>query len=397
MTTYLDCPDRANCSGCGACVQICPRQCISMSEAPDGFMYPQIDQARCIECGRCRQVCPYASQPEQFSCKAGYAAQAHSQPIKTGSSSGGCFAALAQAILSKHGVVFGAAWTADHGCMHQKAETAEELQPLMGSKYVQSRCDVVYPEVRRALQDGRPVLFAGTPCQIAGVKGYLGKAYDHLLCLDIACHGVPSGADFRRCLEHLEKKHAGKLTYFRFRDKQHAGWNHSFTYRIARNGREKTYTVAPYRVPYYYLFLHARNHRKSCYTCPYVGMERVGDITLADFWRAEQHMQESEIGQGVSAVFCNTEKGLAWWQECQQFLQTRAFEPAVLAVDNQPFLQHSKEPAHRDEMLTDILTHGYDVAKRYISRKEYGIAALKAAIPEDIKRTIRRIRKGGIR
>ena len=159
------------------------------------------------------------------------------------------------------------------------------------------------------MKSGKTVLFSGTPCQIAGLKNYLKDDYDNLICVDIACHGVPSSEDFKKCIKHLEEKHGGKLKNVDFRDKTKGNWSHRFSYVVADDNGEKKYVKFPSQIPYYYFFLHAENLRNSCYKCIYSQFKRVGDITLADCWGIENINLKINSKHGASTVLINTKKG----------------------------------------------------------------------------------------
>lgn len=42
-----------NCTGCSACIAVCPRKCIEMRVDEEQFNYPKIDEKDCIDCGLC--------------------------------------------------------------------------------------------------------------------------------------------------------------------------------------------------------------------------------------------------------------------------------------------------------------------------------------------------------
>lgn len=50
--------DKQDCCGCSACIQVCPKQCITMLEDKEGFLYPQVNTYDCIDCHLCEKVCP---------------------------------------------------------------------------------------------------------------------------------------------------------------------------------------------------------------------------------------------------------------------------------------------------------------------------------------------------
>lgn len=189
------------CCGCNSCAQSCPKQCISMSEDNEGFLYPSVDTNLCVECHLCEKVCPVlniSSGQYPISC---YAAKSPDEQIRKESSSGGIFSLLAQKIIENDGVVFGAAFNKKWEVVHCYTETLEGLNSLRGSKYVQSKIGNAYEQVKTFLKNGRLVLFSGTPCQIAGLKTFLRKDYENLITLDFVCHGVPSPGVLRWYLQ----------------------------------------------------------------------------------------------------------------------------------------------------------------------------------------------------
>ena len=84
-----------------------------------------------------------------------------------------------------------------------------------------------YSEIKELLKAEKKVFFTGTACQVAGLKGYLGKEYDNLLCAAIICHGVPSPKVWRKYKNALEKRFGGKMTNVNMRDKEKFGYTKS--------------------------------------------------------------------------------------------------------------------------------------------------------------------------
>lgn len=391
MESYLKNNNLECCSGCGACVQACPTHSITFTKQEDGFNVPEINEEKCIHCNKCMNVCPYSHPVDYYKTIKSYAVKTKNADAQIMSSSGGCFFGLACSVIERGGIVFGAIMDKSYCCVHQVATNYDELKPLLGSKYVQSRCDIVFPMVKASLCESKIVLFAGTPCQIAGLKNFLVKEYENLLLVDIACHGVPSNSDFLKCIEWIEQKHGGKLTYLRFRDKKYAGWIHSLTYKVEKNNSVKIRTVAPYKIPYYYFFLYSRNIRRSCYKCPYVGTLRVGDITLADFWAAERLLSEKEIGKGISVALCNTKKGVKWLNKSTEYLDIRQIDTDLAVRNNQPFSQLPNTYPMREELLNHVISNGYKDIRKYYRFRELILGAVKAAVPETVKRKIFRL------
>lgn len=241
--------NKKNCCGCSACVQRCPKQCIRLVEDTEGFLYPQVDEEICIKCGLCEKVCPILNQADKLPVQEVLAVKNPDEEERMNSSSGGVFLPLAREVINKGGVVFGAIYDKSWEVHHVYAEKIEDVYPMMGSKYLQSKIENTYKEAERFLKQGREVMFVGSPCQIAGLRTFLrNKEYPNLLAVDFLCHGVPSPGVWRRYLAETYggygvKEHgrlqatAGKNTVLlsslnatspigdiKFRDKRESGW-----------------------------------------------------------------------------------------------------------------------------------------------------------------------------
>ena len=210
------------CSGCTACLNICPQNAISMVENEAGFKVPEIDQNKCIDCGLCKKTCPVLNTKQNNSinqCYVGYAKEEYSNK----SSSGGIFPLIANKILDDGGIVIGAAFDEDNELKHIAITDKEELIKLKGSKYLQSDLGNIFSFVKENIDD-KKILFVGVPCQVAGLKAYLKKEYDNLICIDLFCHGVPSPKLFDKYIKELEEKQNDELINYDFRDKS-TGWD----------------------------------------------------------------------------------------------------------------------------------------------------------------------------
>ena len=240
----------SECCGCGACREACPTGAISMREDECGFVLPLIDADACIRCGRCKQACGFQRKLGQLTGERSYAAATVEGQIEL-SASGGVFGALARATVARGGVVFGCAYEqGEDGLLvrHRAARTEGELEGLYGSKYAQSSASACFGEVERELRAGRVVLFSGTPCQVAGLRGYLGRPYDGLLAVDIVCHGVPSELMLRGYLRGLGRSGA-RVTDAKFRPKRD-GWSESLQLELVRADGTREYV--PSGVSSYY-------------------------------------------------------------------------------------------------------------------------------------------------
>lgn len=211
----IEIKEKKDCCGCWACVQRCPKHCITMKEDSEGFLYPEVDQSSCIDCGLCEKVCPVINREEARRPLESLAAINPDEKVRMASSSGGVFTLLATQVLAEGGVVFGARFNDRWEVVHDVAEDAESLAALRESKYVQSRIGDSFARAERYLKSGRKVLFTGTPCQIAGLRRFLRKEYDGLLAVDFICHGVPSPGVFRQYLKEVTaRQRGGKNTVF---------------------------------------------------------------------------------------------------------------------------------------------------------------------------------------
>lgn len=183
--------DKRDCCGCSACVQRCPKHCITLQEDAEGFLYPYVDESSCIDCGLCEKVCPMLHSGEPRKPLVVYAARNRNEKVRLQSSSGGVFTALAETVVHEGGVVFGVCFDEKWEVVHTYADNCDELVKFRGSKYVQSKMGDCYQQVETFLKAGRKVLFSGTPCQIRGLKLFLRKEYENMLAVDVICHGVP--------------------------------------------------------------------------------------------------------------------------------------------------------------------------------------------------------------
>lgn len=362
-----------DCCGCEACVQRCPKHCISFVEDNEGFLYPRVDLSTCIDCHLCEKVCPVINQGAQRRPIRVYAAKNPDENIRLKSSSGGIFTMLAEWVLADGGVVFGARFDDTWSVIHSYTEITEGLSAFRGSKYVQSRIGSSYEEAEQFLREGRKVLFSGTPCQIAGLKRFLGRDYLELLTVDVVCHGVPSPLVWQKYLEEMiyfkipDKKNMvlpslneiPVITDIAFRDKK-AGWKkYGFGIRMStstvnknsrlKSGKNpgKTYLYEPSTVNIFMQgFLNNLYLRPSCYACPARSGKSGSDLSIADYWGIGRWMPDFDDDKGVGLVLINSAKG----NRIYSLLDIDARETTYAqALVGNPCMEHSvAEPANRE-------------------------------------------------
>lgn len=345
------------CCGCAACVNICPQEAIKMKEDAEGFYYPNIDSNKCVNCFLCRKVCAlkkdkdtnyYNLLSEERVTPVAIAAKHKENTVRMNSRSGGFFTAITDYILRNRGVIYGAILTSDFGVEHIRTEIFEERDLMRGSKYVQSKIDHIFKCVKADLENGRKVLFSGTSCQVAGLKGYLQKDYENLFCLDIVCHGVPSPLVWRKYLEWQESRY-GKCVSVDFRNKKDFGWtDHVETLEFCKEGKIKKINSRIYTE----LFYGHAILRPVCYECPYKSIYHPGDITIADFWGIESAVPGFSDNKGVSLVLINSVKGKKYFEYIKKDLEYK--ETELQKCLQPPLVKPFPEPDNRECFWKDL-------------------------------------------
>lgn len=312
--------DIMHCTGCGLCLNLCPLKCIEMKEDEFGFLYPKIDDSKCVECGLCRSRCPVNSKPESSLARKAYAAWSLNEKEHESSSSGGIASVISRKIISEGGVVYGCALT-ENRIEHIRVDNECALSSLKGSKYVQSLIHNIYETIKSDLNDGKKVLFIGTPCQCAGVKAYIGEECGSLYLISLICMGVPPQKLMWEELGYIDTK-PQKIS-FREGDKP---------ILTVIDNDEVVYRKPSYRNLYYKGFYARLCLRESCYNCSFKGMERCSDLSIGDFLKlGRMNPFEHEIKNGVSVVMPHTEKGEMLISACEEelFLEERMLGEVV--------------------------------------------------------------------
>ena len=279
----------------------------------EGFVYPKVYAQKCVDCGLCVNRCPILAPCNEIKAKKAFSGIIEDDTIRFSCSSGGLFWALASHFIQRNGVVFGAAFDDKWNVIHTEAHTFSQLALFKGSKYVQSSLNNIYPRVREYLQEGRNVLFSGTPCQIAGLRSFLNKDYQQLLLVDIACHGVPSPGLWQSYLLSLKKDLADEIIYVNFRDKK-KGWKDYYLtielseYNHSLKEKKRVISERPINNVYMGLFRNNYSLRPSCYQCKFKSGKSGADITLCDFWGIPSSSRFND-DKGASSIIVFSEKG----------------------------------------------------------------------------------------
>lgn len=363
----------SECTGCFACYNACNHSAIIFQMDNEGFRRPTINKEKCVGCKRCITVCPVNSPSKRNGVPLNvYSGWCRNDEIRISSSSGGAFTELASFFIREmKGVVFGVTLTNNLEARHILVNKVSDLHLIQGSKYIQSNVGDSYSIVKKRLREGQNVLFSGTPCQIAGLKNYLGQDYPNLFTVDLICHGVPSERVFHDYINYLETR-IGHVVYevkFRCKKRSWIFFNMAVNGHIDKNGRKVyDYEGGYYSDPFIRAFLRDNILRPSCYACNYTSTQRLADFTMADWWG---YVQSSKVDKdfekkGVSLILCNTEKSCKLIEKLNLVLKPRNLESAKRT--NLSLCKPFAEPASRKTFWQDYdkLSFG-EIIKKYMA------------------------------
>lgn len=383
-----------NCTGCTACINICPQNCLTMKSDSQGFLYPMLQYPeKCIECNLCAKVCPLNKKQTHILSEElteAYAAYSLDDGLRKGSSSGGIFSEIAQMVIQTGGAVYGAAYGQDFRISHICVENFAELEKLRGAKYAQSDLTSVFPEIKERLKTGQQVLFSGTPCQIEGLKSYLRKDYENLLSIDIVCHGVPSPAAWEQYVFYRASKDCnGKLPErINLRSKV-TGWSRYRYSNVYDYPGGKRYVQWGGEDLYMKLFVRDYINRKSCEICQFKGFQRASDITLGDFWGIWDEIPEMDDDKGTSLVLLHSQKGKLYFQALDKKISYKKVTLEQAVAQNPSILHSSLAKPERDAVLASILIGDFDTAVKPLltsSKKSNFLTWLKTKMKRIFRR-----------
>ncbi len=350
--------DKKDCSGCYACASACPKQCITMEQNKEGFDYPIINYEQCINCKKCSDVCPVINKIKDDNAHpTAYGAINKNNLSRKEGSSGGIFGLLAKYVLDLGGVVIAPTFNEKFQLSHTIIDNESDLHNAIGSKYIQSRVGETYKNAKTLLDKGKIVMFSGTPCQIAGLKVYLGVDYENLITQDVVCHGVPSPLSWLYYLQGKAKKaKANCVTKVKFRQK--ADDNQTKIALSFDNGSEysQSYTNDSFIKSY----LSNINLRLSCYRCSFKQQHRCADITLGDFWGVEQVAPELNDNKGVSLVLLHSEKGKEIFEKIKENILHEQVDYTKAISANRAYLISSPQNPLRKAFYKKINSKNFD-------------------------------------
>ena len=380
--------DKTKCCGCCACVDVCPQKAIVLKTDIEGFWYPEVDLAKCVDCGLCDKICPELHINELK--KNDYPQPAHTiaainknMSVRWDSTSGGIFSALADAMYEQGGYVSGAIYNDDFSVRNYISNNPDDLVKLRSSKYLQSKAEGLYREIRNLLKNGEKVLACGTPCQMAALRSFLQKDYENLIIVDFICRGVNSPKVYRKYLDSLERRYGGKVVYVKAKNKE-LGWRNLTRKVVFDNG--KTYYGVSMQDDFrrgYHTNVYCR---PSCYACQYKGFPRIADITIADYWGIENVDKNLDNNIGTSMILLNSRKGEAYFELIKSKIEWEETPFQSVLPGNMALIKPiSPAKIDREQFFTDLDIGTFeDVTQKYFPLSKYDLST-KQKLKKNLK------------
>ena len=359
------------CSSCGACINICPVKAITYGQDGYGFTKPVVNEEACIDCGKCISACPFRNELCGNEVKEAYATINKDGNERYQGSSGGIFSILAKNTLKYGGRIYGCTMDNDFNVKHISVDQKKDIRLLTRSKYVQSFMGSVYQNVRKDLQEGKRVLFVGTPCETVALRSFVRNtkiATENLIVVDVVCHGVPNQELFSDYVENLGAKYDSTVEKFEFRAKKKIdnGMNCFFSFALS-NGKKYLKNWPEDSFNYYYMT--GAIYRESCYVCPFASLSRQSDITLCDYWNFEEYHDEFKKTATVSAVLLNTEKGVEVFDAIKHEVTAVPTSVENVASHNSCLVKPSPRNPLRENVLETWKKEGYAELDRKFENK----------------------------
>ena len=377
------------CTGCTACASACPKGCITMTADENSFLCPVIDADQCVLCGLCEKVCPIVNPlTVAVNMPKAYAAYSTDETVRMQSSSGGVFTEIAKAVLADGGAVYGAAYKEQFEVVHICAESESDLAKLRSAKYAQSDLRGIFANVKTQLEQGRRVLFSGTPCQVGGLKAFLRKDYDNLIAVDFVCHSVPSPMAWREYVKYrAEQDNGGNLPQSIDLRSKHSGWTNYQYSNLFTYADGHAHAVRSGESLYMKLFVGGYINRESCVNCQFKGYSRVSDLTIGDFWGIWDIAPEMDDNKGTSVVLVQSNRGAELIEQIAAQLVLKEVSLEEASRQNQAMLKTSQPNTRRTEALKTIRDGQIeDCASWFLSEKPTIAQQVRRAVDGILRR-----------
>lgn len=381
------------CAGCTACALSCPRGCITMAADGEGFLQPRVEETACIGCGLCEKVCPVLNPPavpaEQ---PRALAVRSREDGLRLASSSGGVFSELALAVLEQGGAVYGAAYDTDFSVRHICVEAEDDLGALRGAKYAQSELGDTFCQIKEQLVQGRQVLLSGTPCQVAGLKAFLRKNYENLICVDFVCHSVPSPQAWQAYVKYrAQQDNAGVLPVKIDLRSKETGWSRYGYSNLFTYEKGHTHAARSGESLYMKLFGGGYISRRSCESCRFKGYSRVSDLTIGDFWGIWDIAPEMDDDKGTSVVLVQSERGEALLKALEGRLDTKPVTLEQASSQNPAMIRACSAHARREDALGRIKGGDFGSCKEWFVQPKPTVLQKTRSLLGNLVRRIRKI------
>ena len=345
-------------------MNVCPKNAIKMTADCEGFLYPQIDKSLCIDCSLCSKVCPVINVKEDtpFQQKA-YLVQNKDEKVRSESTAGGAFTAIADYVISKNGTVFGAGYDENFRVYHNGVKNKDQLFRFRNSKYVQSDTETTFSEVKSLLEKGEYVCYSGTPCQIEGLLAFLRKDYPRLITVDVVCRAVPSALVWEKYLEMQKEKYGSDISNILFRDKRY-GYKYS-ALTLKNNENKRIYSYGIDTDPMLRAFFSNICDRPSCYECKFKKRYRVSDLTLWDCFAVSKFDKKLDDDKGTTRMLIHTEKGRQVFEDIKEAFTYAAVDADEVVKDVNEMLHCVTMNPKREQFFYDIDLPGNKLFNKY--------------------------------
>ena len=378
--------DFTQCTGCTACSSVCPKHCIEIKKDADGFLRPFVISEQCVNCHLCEKVCPVLEEREETNRKpVAYAVISKNDFIRKESSSGGFFSELCKEVIREHGFVYGVAYNESFEVYHICVENERDLSLIRGAKYLQSNLGNTFADIKKKLDENKKVLFSGTPCQVAGLKSYLNKEYNNLICVDFVCHGIPSPLAWSEYIKYRSKiDNEGKMPLsINLRSKE-TGWSrykycHIFEYENKR-------VIIPNNESLYMkLFVGDYINQLACSDCKFKGYSRVSDFTLGDFWGIWDIHSDMDDDKGTSVVLVHSDRGKELFNRLENSLIIKKVSLEEASRQNPSMLTSSQANPHHEEAMKLIRNGEIEKCQNFFVIKKSFFQKVKIKIKSIVK------------
>lgn len=348
--------DKTKCCGCTACMSACPKNCISMEEDYEGFLYPKVDIEKCINCHACERVCRYLINILQEESVGTFGAIQYVDDCKRmESTAGGAFSLIADFLIKEGAIVFAVSYDENLKVCHKSVSNMDQLSEFRGSKYVQSDLHNTFQEIKILLKNRKMVLFVGTPCQVYGLKKYVGDS-EFLYCIDLLCLGVSSPGLFKKYIKYLQEKYQKKVKKVEFRNKKF-GYS-TPNVRVVFDDEKYLEQTYDSKVHANLFFKKYYNVRPSCYECGFREIPRVSDFTIGDFNDIGVYSKTMDDDLGTTRIWTHTIKGKELMKKLDKDSRYLLIEDNCNNIIGGPKKQ-IKKPEDRDDFYCDATNMTY--------------------------------------